>query len=1500
VGSSAVTIVGNAPTTSGNITNTCVSTADPGVVFDLTSCRATTLVNNYSHIVLSKTASASTLPTESPIAWTISAQNQGPTAGTNVVVKDTVPAGVTNIAASGAGWTCGVSGQVVTCTAASLAVGVSSIQITGKTPTAPSTILNTCTGTADTDSAVDSAACRATTDVTAHSTIVVSKVGTAATVTAGGPIGWTITATNQGPNDATNVVVTDSVPLGVTNVAASGAGFSCNVSANTVTCTAATFAVGTKTISVTGKAPATGGQLTNTCVATGPASSTIDSSACRATTTVQDSSALSLTKSVSPNPVLAGNQVTWTIAVHNAGPSTATHVVVDDAVPAGVTAIAAQWVGGGTGYACTVTGQNVHCTADSMPAGDKSIKITGNAPSAPGPLANTCVASADASSTVDASNCTVTTVVAVNAHVVAVKEASAAFVQAAMPLSWTIHVSNSGPSDATNVKVVDTAPAGVTGIMASGSGWNCSVSGQVVTCNNPALPPGTSNILIDAIAPVTPGTITNTCVVSTLDDALANSDACRATTTVGTNAQITVSKTATPNPVTAGGQITWTLTATNNGPSIANNVVVTDTVPAGVSSIAANSPDFTCTTSGQVVTCTAPTLAVGAATITITGNAPAEPGSLRNVCVATADAGQQVETGACDVTTSVTELADVQIRKIADASPVLAGDAIGWTIEVENHGPSMARNIVVGDDVPAGVTNVQATSTDGFTCSVSGQAVTCTIAQLPIGVAHIHVTGIAPLVAHDVINTCSAVSDSTPPPDTDACVSTTVVNPNSGLTMVKTVSSPTVTAGGPMYWEITITNSGPGIATDVEVNDPLPSGVTNVSASGAGWSCTATNTEVNCTRAQMPAGSSVIRIDATAPMTLGQLMNTCVVSGDGSTVEHSCEVTTEVVEGAAITTSKTASASSVNFGDPISWTITVTNNGPTQATGITIEDELPFGVTNVVATSNDGWTCSGFQPMTCSHAGALAVGSTTITISANAPDTAGTMTNVCTSLIDAGSTGLTHDDSACRARTDVIRDSTISAVKHGPAGNVQVNQPIQWTIEVANAGPSAATGVEVVDHLPAGVTDASAIGLDDAWSCSIAGGDITCTLPRLEVGTSVIRIDAIAPAQPGPIENICVLDAEGVANPDDSECRTTTQITSASSISVTKRSEPASVVVGAALDWVISVTNAGPDPALNVSVVDDLPAGVSLVEAVAAGWSCINTGTHVQCTAASVPVGTSEIRIHATAPNVAGTIENVCVLAGANITVDDQCHATTDVVGAPALHIRKESTQDPVIAGTAIEWLITVTNDGTGAAHDVVVSDTLPAGVTEIGASGDGWDCTVADHQASCSAAELPIGVFVIHVTGIAPLTAGPLVNTCVIQAGSTQVDGQCESTTVVSGAPVLHFRKHSTQAQVTPGGPVEWIIAVTNSGTADATDVVITDRLVAGVTAIAAAGDGWLCTVADRTVSCSIARIAAGASSEIHVTGIAPKNPVSCRTLARPRSAATQPVRMTVRRRRL
>src|SRR6202030_3436367 len=156
----------------------------------------------------------------------------------------------------------------------------------------------------------------------------------------------------------------------------------------------------------------------------------------------------------------------------------------------------------------------------------------------------------------------------------------------------------------------------------------CTNSAGTVTCTVATLASGASaTFSINATAPATAGPITNTATVkgNEPDPNTANNTA-SATTTIVASADLSITKTA-PVTATTSSPITYSVTATNNGPSPATGVVVTATLPAGVTFVSATSSQGTCTNASGTVTCSVGNLASGAsATLTINGTAPATPG----------------------------------------------------------------------------------------------------------------------------------------------------------------------------------------------------------------------------------------------------------------------------------------------------------------------------------------------------------------------------------------------------------------------------------------------------------------------------------------------------------------------------------------------------------------------------------------------------------------------------------------------------------------------------------------------------------------------------------------------------------------------------------------------------------------------------------------------------------------------------------------------------------
>ncbi len=202
--------------------------------------------------------------------------------------------------------------------------------------------------------------------------LAISKTSDPTTQTAGGTLVYRLQVTNNGPNAATNVVVTDTLPTGVNYVsAAPPTGTTCTATGNKITCTTSSLANGaTLAIPITVSVPpgSASGTLANTAtVASDTADDVAGNNTATATTIITQLSDVSLTKSGAPATVIAGNQVTYTLTASNVGPSTAAAVQVTDVLPAGVTLVSATSTAG----SCAQSGSNEVCQLGPLAPGEQ-------------------------------------------------------------------------------------------------------------------------------------------------------------------------------------------------------------------------------------------------------------------------------------------------------------------------------------------------------------------------------------------------------------------------------------------------------------------------------------------------------------------------------------------------------------------------------------------------------------------------------------------------------------------------------------------------------------------------------------------------------------------------------------------------------------------------------------------------------------------------------------------------------------------------------------------------------------------------------------------------------------------------------------------------------------------------------------------------------------------------------------------------------------------------
>src|SRR4029077_1901490 len=434
--------------------------------------------------------------------------------------------------------------------------------------------------------------------------------------------------------------------------------------------------------------------------------------------------------------------------------------------------------------------------------------------------------------------------------------------------------------------------------------------------------------------------------------------------------------------------------------------------------------------------------------------------------------------------------------------------------------------------------------------------------------------------------------------------------------ILKTPDAATVNAGDPIGFTILVANPGAGTATGVTVNDPLPAG----SGSGLAWSIGSQSNAGLCSlNSPTPpqtlscgpttlASLATFSVHITATTSAAECTlyaNTAGVTttNDGSDISTA----TITCHPANVTITKTADAAIVNAGDPIGFTVVVSNTGAGAATGVNLTDNLPAGnVLTPVHWSIDGSTgnpaafsISGLDgSQTLSLAGqpiSLAAGAS-LSVHVTAPTTA----QNCATYNNTASVSAGNDGSPTSSASEKALCASITITKTHDAPSISAGTPIGFTVVVSNTGAGTATGVNLTDNLPAGnvLTPVhwsidgstgnplafSISGLDGSQTLSLVGQPIS-----LGPGASLtVHITAPTNAQNcAAYNNTASVSAGNDGSPTSSASETVL----CASITISKSADAATVSAGTPIGFTVVVSNTGAGTATGVNLTDNLPAG---------------------------------------------------------------------------------------------------------------------------------------------------------------------------------------------------------------------------------------------------------------------------------------------------------------------
>ncbi|MGA8622528.1 MAG: C25 family cysteine peptidase, partial [Candidatus Sulfotelmatobacter sp.] len=1106
--------------------------------------------------------------------------------------------------------------------------------------------------------------------------------------------------------------------------------------------------------------------------------------------------------------------------------------------------------------------------------------------------------------------------------------------------SYTVPVSNLSPYGSTSgaVLVNDTLPLGLIPTSASGTGWACSVASQTVSCVNSTVLAGSSSyasITINAnVAQTAPSTVTNTALVSGGGEVNLANDSATDVANVVSSADLSVTNTAAPNPVTAGNNITYTQVVTNNGPSAADNATVVQAVPANTTFVSVSAPSgWSCITpvsggTGNVV-CSNVKLGSSVATFSLlvkvtagTANGTVITDSV-TASSSTSDPNSANNSASASTVVGTTAGAELTVTNVASPNPVLAGNNITYTQVVTNTGTAAATTATFNETTPTNTTLVSITPPAGWSCAAFPPQ--CTNASVAAGssgtfIAIYKVGGATP--SGTIISDTAAVNAANQAFGANSALATDVVATAGQADLVLTTAAtpPSVIAGNNITYTQTITNNGPSTATALSFSEAIPANTTFVSVSApAGWSCTAT-TSVTCTTASLAASASadiIVAVHIAPSVAAGTITETASVSAtttDPNPANNTnITVNTPVVDKCDQTVTNSGNPNPVSAGGTITYTQTVTNHGPSNGSNANFSEATPANTTFVsvsaVTTGGGTWTCPNVAPIACTNPsvppGSLATITAVYTVNAGTPS--GTIiTDIATASSSTQDTNWSDNTATVSIAVASAGQADLSVTNAGTPNPVNAGQNITYSQTVTNGGPATASTVTLTETLPANTTFVSLSGAA-GWACT-STAPYTCSIASLAANTPasfsfVVKVNTTV-ASGSTITDTASVASSVTTDPNsgNNSASASVQVADSSDLSLTNSASPIPVIAGNTITYTQVVTNAGSSAATSATFTETTPPNTTFVQLtpVPGGWSCIlppagAAGT-VTCTNPSFAIGTASfpVVVKVTAGTPAGTAINDTASVNSSTTDPNPANNAATAADVVALATQADlittnsALPASVAAGSNVTYTQSVTNNGPAAAaagatftqvtppNTTFQSITPPAGwtcgtVPAVGGTGT-ITCTASGTLAVNSLATFTL---VLQVNANTP-SGTNIAETSTATATNIVPNLTSNSATALvvvanaNSADMSIVKTASPSPTVPEGDTLTYTLSITNNGPAQATNVTVTDTLPSAVTYQSSISSAGTCSEADGTVTCLLGTMANAGTATVTIVTMA------------------------------
>lgn len=611
-------------------------------------------------------------------------------------------------------------------------------------------------------------------------------------------------------------------------------------------------------------------------------------------------------------------------------------------------------------------------------------------------------------------------------------------------------------------------------------------------------------------------------------------------------------------------------------------------------------------------------------------------------------------------TTDIEAGALLTISKTGNGT-VNSTDAVTFTITISNTGPLPFPNVLVHDSLPG---STLAWTSDKGTISTleGGKELNYVIPSLASGATEvIHVSATTPAGYSAILNnvaTATALGGTI----SSNVATDTVLAPH--LTITK-AGNGTINATDTATFVITVTNTGPGKAYGVNLNDPLPD------AAHLNWLIQ--NGDPGSISAGGILTDAIGMLDAGASVTIhvsalttagynGTLNNTATVSSTNNSPGSLTASATDTVQSPVVLAPSLSvmttpdSALLLNSTDPVGFTITVMNAaGAGTAYGVNLSDTLPAlaGVTWTTASLVSG---SAPTPTLSGNSLSDAIGSLPAGASVVIHVSGTTITGFSGTITTTATATPTNGSAASGSGSENFAAPQLAITTTGN-GTINSTDAATFTITVTNSGPGKAYGVSLNDPLP----DAAHLN----WTIqsgpgSISSGTLMNAIGNLAAGASVsIIVSAATPAgYSGTLNNTA--SATSTNNGPSSVSASATDTVQTPHLTITQTGNGTVSSPGTA-SFTIVVANTGLGKAYAVNLSDPLPDSAHLTWTTDAGT--ITSGTLTDAignlaSGASVTIHVSA----AAAAGYSGTLNNTATITSTNNSPGSQSALATDIV----------------------------------------------------------------------------------------------------------------------------------------------------------------------------------------------------------------------------------------------